>query len=213
VKAPFSPARAVKALGDELLARARLALDQHGEVARRDAFEQREGLAHRGARAEHAAEARARRDVVDGVLTRRNEPDRRFPQREQRLLRDHDLADAHVARERPVRRAEIDDEHSVGDEPQRQVLPRDTRIVDGDVARWRRADSDFVLREPMHLADVRLVRRVDHDHANLANASHERCGRFVEDLRRGRGARDGRGANRHWGVLARHVDIVGSSPA
>ena len=44
----------VQRLRDELLAAARLALDEHGDVARRDALDQREDLVHRRAVADHA---------------------------------------------------------------------------------------------------------------------------------------------------------------
>src|SRR5262245_19074845 len=100
-------ARFVDAFGGELFAGACLALDEHGEIARRDLLEKREGLTHRCARAEHATERCARRDVVLDRLGEGDEAQRALAQLHEHLARNDDLFHAHVAERRSVRRAEV----------------------------------------------------------------------------------------------------------
>ena len=127
--------------GDELLAAARLSVDEHRRLGRGDAHDGRVELAHRGAAAHEIAEA---------VLG---------PEVDRRLLRlrergEHGRPDAHAARRRQARRDDEDVPHeravqapeiahpdAVVSRVELGVQARDGRVVDHQVCLRRRADD------------------------------------------------------------------------
>ena len=149
----------------QLLAGARLALDQHGGVGRRGHLEHREQLAHRQALAGHRTEviaiARRQRRRVG-----RGDPHRRLAELDGRAAGDHDLGDPRALPPRAVRRAEILDADALGRDRELGVLARDLRILEHEIAARVRADDHGPRAErhrrailPQHLELVRSRRR------------------------------------------------------
>ena len=129
--------------GDELLARAALALDEHVDVARRDLLEVGEELAHRHARAREGAE-RARRVAVGHVLLDRGlEPARgeeAVAEREGPLALQVGVANAHAVDLRAVERPAV--LHAPAGPVARElaVKARDGRIEEDHVVAGVRPD-------------------------------------------------------------------------
>ena len=105
----------VERLGDRLFPGPGLPFDEHRDVARGEAREERIQAAHLRARANHAMEARVlgRGEDVRGPI--QLDPKRRRPQLDDRLRRQIRIADAHAVHPRAVRRVEVEhvDPHRV----------------------------------------------------------------------------------------------------
>src|SRR5262245_7341929 len=102
-------ARVVQRLGDTLLARSGLALDQHRRVARRDALELREQLAHARTGTDQRAERLALRGRQLDLRALDLDAHLAVAQREHGAAADRGLDDRDAAGQRLVAAAEIPD--------------------------------------------------------------------------------------------------------
>ena len=128
-------AHLVERLGQDLFAGARLALDDHRDRRGREALAERVELAHLGALADEAAEARRRRehDLLDAG--EQIDPDRRLAELHLLAAATDGVEDHQPVDVRPVRRREIGDAEARPLKLERRVAARDHPIGELELAR------------------------------------------------------------------------------
>ncbi len=182
-------ARAVDGLGDDLLARPGLALDEQRDVRGRDALQIREELAHAGGGAEQVSEAVARGLLALDGLREGRQGELGVAQAKARVRRQDGVVEARALGEDSVGRSQVAHAHPARDGLELAVGARHAVVVEDQVIVVGGADlhalpRDFQRRplvRPAHHLDARL--RVAHDDARTAHARRSRAGRLRHLLR------------------------------
>ena len=135
---------------DQLLARAGLALDQHGRAAERDALDRAEQLAHRRARAEQPPAAFAQRDRVHDWIVVGMKRDLAIAEGQHRAgERQVDAADPRALEERAVLGSQVTDLQPGRKDLDFDVIARDPPVVEHEVVGLRAADPDHAGADPL----------------------------------------------------------------
>ncbi len=160
---------------EDVLAGARLALEEHGALGRRDALEHAEDAAHGEALPERGPEARllAREDL--GFRRGRAERDLDLADLEHGARREERVRDARAVDARAVRRAEIAHADCVALSHELAVVARDRVVSEDEVVVVRLAEARAIAE-----LDLRALARAREDH------ERERAARERETARRAR---------------------------
>src|SRR5690606_1409981 len=148
----------------ELLARARLAPDEHGEIRARDLLEHGEDLAHPLAPPEELVEMVALAHLDLDVAFGRLEADAALADAQDHLGLKPRLADLHVPDERAVRRVEIAQNDALLAHLELAVGGAHGRVVQHEIADGAPSDGDALLADD-ELGALRRPR--EHDEAAL----------------------------------------------
>jgi hypothetical protein len=166
----------VQRLGDQLLADAGLAADEHGGVALGQLLQAGEHLAHDDAAPDESGEAQARRERHLDRLAERLEAHPRGADRQHRPGRDIDVVDAQPAHEGAVGGVEIAQPVAALVEADLAVDAGDLRVAQLHVVAAARADADD------RRLDVALEPGVGSGHHLDPASAHAHAGRLSVDV-------------------------------
>src|SRR5262249_26527017 len=147
---------------DELLAGARLAVDEHGEIGGRDALDAIEDHAHRGAPADEWAERKGALGL-HALRRRRLERELDAADDDRRALHDKSFDDANACDPNAVLASEVADANAAIGCDELRVKLADLLVRNDEIARCIAADEDGHRSDP-HALDATTDGR---EHASL----------------------------------------------